>query len=195
MTSPTPAPTPALSISCPTNVTVPSPAGAAVVVMFTAPATTGGVGPVQVSCTRTSGSPFTVGATAVLCTATDAASASTSCSFTVTVTAPVPQLLRTRFLAFGDSTTAGEVTTPTGTRLGDGSVNSRLVVIPSASYPTQLLMQLRARYTGQATAFQVINAGSPGEWAEDGAIRLPGVMSSVRPEAVLLLQGANEIGA
>jgi lysophospholipase L1-like esterase len=67
------------------------------------------------------------------------------------------------------------------------------VVIPSASYPTQLGQQLRARYTAQT--IQVTNAGVPSEWATDGARRLPGVMASVRPEVLLLLEGANELGA
>jgi lysophospholipase L1-like esterase len=69
------------------------------------------------------------------------------------------------------------------------------VIVPSASYPTQLLSQLRARYTSQTSAIQVTNAGRPGEWAEDGVVRLPGVMSSSRPEVVLLLQGSNDVGA
>jgi lysophospholipase L1-like esterase len=138
---------------------------------------------------------FPIGATTVRCTATDAVQASASCSFAVTVTAPVPQITRTKFLAFGDSMTAGEVSRPTGVLTEDDAPNWRLVIVPSAAYPTQLLTLLRGRYTGQASQLQVINAGSPGEWAEDGAIRLPGVLATNRPEVVLLLQGVNEVSA
>ncbi len=91
--------------------------------------------------------------------------------------------------------TAGEVSNPTGRVGADGSPYVRLILIPSASYPTQLLTQLRARYTAQTSELQVTNAGRPGEWAEDGVVRLPGVLASSQPEAVLLLQGSNDIGA
>jgi lysophospholipase L1-like esterase len=129
----------------------------------------------------------------VRCTATDATQATASCSFSVNVNAPVPQLARTKFLAFGDSMTAGEVSRPGTTSLGELGIH--LVLVPSASYPTQLLTQLRTRYTAQMSSLQVTNAGWSGEWAEDGAVRLPGMMSAFRPEAVLLLEGVNEIAA
>jgi lysophospholipase L1-like esterase len=112
----------------------------------------------------------------------------------VTVTA-VPQLARTRFLAFGDSLTAGEVTAPTSASTRDGAPIFTLIVVPSASYPTQLLTQLRARYTGQASALQVTNSSVSGEWAQDGVKRLPNVLANLRPEAVLLLEGYNDLGA
>jgi len=190
-----PGPQVPLSIVCPVNITAASTTGAAVPVTFTAPAATGGVAPLQVSCTRPSGSAFAVGATTVQCTATDAATtpASAACVFTVTVTPPIPQLSRTRFLAFGDSMTAGEVAASSVSSTSDTGRYERLVLMPALSYPTQLLAQLRVRYTGQSTALQVINAGSPGEWAEDGAIRLPAVMSNLRPEAVFLLEGVNDL--
>jgi lysophospholipase L1-like esterase len=164
-------------------------------VTFPSPTTTGGVSPVQVSCNRTSGSPFPVGTTPVQCTATDAVATSQSCTFTVTVTAQTARLNRTRFLAFGDSLTAGEITVPTTTSRGEGEPNYRLVIVPSASYPTVLATMLRARYASQANSIEVINAGLSGEWAEDGALRLPGLLTSTRPEAVLLLEGVNDIGA
>lgn len=91
--------------------------------------------------------------------------------------------------------TAGEVTRSNGAADGQRGPNLRLVIVPSASYPTQLLTQLRARYTAQLSQLQVMNSGSPGEWAEDGAVRLPGVLASARPEVVLLLEGSNDIGA
>ena len=57
------------------------------------------------------GDVFPVGPTRVTCTATDAAAATATCGFDVNVQR-VPQLTRTKFLAFGDSVTAGEVTAP-----------------------------------------------------------------------------------
>jgi lysophospholipase L1-like esterase len=204
-TSPTPAPgqtpvtnppgTPALTITCPTTQSVESANGSPVAVSFSAPSTTGGVAPVQVSCTRTSGSLFSVGTTEVQCSATDAAPTTRSCVFSVNVTPPLPQLSRTRFLAFGDSTTSGEVPVPMSVPLREGSPDYRLIIVPSASYPSQLLSLLRARYTGQASALEMTNSGFPTEWAEDGALRLPGVLSNVRPQAVLLLEGVNDIAA
>lgn len=184
--------TPTLTITCPPNITASTTAGS-VPVTFATPTTNGGVAPVQVSCTRQSGSQFAVGTTPVQCTATDAAASWTSCVFSVTVTALVPRLTRTRFLAFGDSMTSGEITVPAGTSSAGQHIG--FIVVPAASYPTQLATQLRARYTDQASAIQVINSGVPGEWAQDGFKRLPGVMRSVLPEAVLLLEGYNDLGA
>jgi lysophospholipase L1-like esterase len=166
-----------------------------VAVTFTAASASGGVAPVQLSCTRESGSPFAVGATTVQCTATDAAAQTTSCIFTVTVTAAIPRLSRTKFLAFGDSFTAGEVSFPTSRRLSDGLPIFQMAIVPSAAYPTQLTSLLRGRYTAQAASIEVTNGGSPGEWSEDGSKRLPGLMSTLRPEAVLLLHGVNELAA
>jgi lysophospholipase L1-like esterase len=186
---------PALTITCPASPTVTAQNASGIQVTFAMPVTAGGTAPVQTSCTPASASLFPVGTTTVRCTVTDAGQRTNSCSFNVTVMAPVPQLTRTRFLAFGDSLTVGEVTQPTGMRASDGSPYLRLVVVPAASYPTQLLTQLRGRYTGQTTQLQVANSGNAAEWAEDGAKRLPGVLANARPEAVLLLEGINDISA
>ncbi len=206
-TAPTPPPTTAppapttqpLTISCPPPQAAASPNGNPVMVTYPAATTTGGAvradgtSLATVACTPPSASLFSVGATQVRCTAT-AAAETTSCTFTVTVTPPVPRLSRTRFLAFGDSFTAGEVTVPTVARLSNGP-NDKLIVVPAAAYPTQLLSRLRARYTAQTAVIEVTNAGLPGEWAEDGMIRLPRLLSASRPEAVLLLHGNNELAA
>jgi lysophospholipase L1-like esterase len=128
----------------------------------------------------------------VQCTASDSAGRSASCTFNVTVTAPQPRLTRTRFLAFGDSMTAGEVAAATG--FGSGQ-NTRLVLDPASSYPTRLQALLRARYTAQASTIDVINAGRSGEWAQDGASRFESVVSTARPEVVILFEGANDLGA
>ena len=97
-------------------------------------------------------------------------------------------LLRTRFLAFGDSITAGEVTAPLGAS-GPSSLSTKLVVLPTASYPSQLLSMLQARYPEQASALAVINMGIPGETVLEGEVRFPAAMISSRAEAVLLMEG------
>ena len=189
--------TPALAIGCPANVSVSAAltsAAPTTTVSYPAPTTSGGVAPISVSCTRPSGSAFGAGTTSVQCTATDTAAASASCSFSVTVTA-IPQITRTRFLAFGDSFTAGEVSAPTGMTLSDGTPSVKLIVVPAASYPTQLLSLLRARYTTQSASLAMTNSSVPGEWAQDGVKRLPNVLANLRPEAVLLLEGYNDLGA
>ena len=99
-----------------------------------------------------------------------------------------PRISRTRFLAFGDSFTAGEVTSPTA--LAPGSIH-KLVIVPAASYPSQLLTQLRLTYSAQASSILVINGGEPGERILDGNQRFPGVFEANRPEVVLLMEGAN----
>lgn len=110
-----------------------------------------------------------------------------------------PTLSRTRFLAFGDSMTAGEVTVPVGLRPdfpGAGVLNppSRaMILVPTASYPTQLLSMLHSRYTGQAATVAVTNSGKPGEYSFDAVVRLPESLTVEKPEVVLLLHGANDL--
>lgn len=128
------------------------------------------------------------------CTATDALANSAACSFTITING-APQLTLTKFLAFGDSFTAGEITNPIASTGTEPTPNFTLAVIPTASYPTLLAGLLRGRYSGQAAAIEVINSGVPGEGAEAGARRLPGVMANARPQVLLLLEGANELSA
>ena len=106
-----------------------------------------------------------------------------------TTPTPAPRLSRTRFLAFGDSFTAGEVTNP-----GSVTPSSRLgtlVLVPSASYPTVLEARLRTTYTSQATVISVTNAGLAGERILDGAQRFPSVYDNTRPEVVLIQEGGN----
>ena len=103
-------------------------------------------------------------------------------------TPAAPKISRTRFLAFGDSFTAGEVTTPTAAAT---ATFHKQIVVPAASYPTQLETLLRARYTSQAASISVFNAGEPSERILDGNLRFPGVFAANRPEVVLLMEGAN----
>ena len=99
-----------------------------------------------------------------------------------------PRLSRTRFLAFGDSFTAGEVTNPTSVV---PSGIHKLILVPTASYPTQLQAQLRTTYSSQAGSIAVVNSGEASERILDGNQRFPGVFDANRPEVVLLMEGAN----
>jgi lysophospholipase L1-like esterase len=133
----------------------------------------------------------------VLCTAVDAARQSVSCQFSVTVvfTIEAPRITRTKFLAFGDSLTAGEITVPVPGLTRAGHPNGKLAIVPAASYPAQLQNRLRSRYTTQASSIEVTNAGLPGEWAQDAVSRFASVMTSVRPEVVIIAEGYNDAGS
>jgi lysophospholipase L1-like esterase len=101
---------------------------------------------------------------------------------------PTARISRTRFLAFGDSFTAGEVTSPIAT--ATQSIG-KLVLVPAASYPSQLQTQLRVTYTEQGTSIFVTNSGEAGERILDGNQRFPGVFDANRPEVLLIMEGAN----
>lgn len=180
-TAPTSPPPPVpLVVSCPGNVEATSIGGESVVVTFAPPTTTGGTPPVTVVCSPASGSSFAVGTTAVTCTGTDAAGVARSCGLTVVVRL-APRLLKTRFLAFGDSLTEGVVSLP-------------LPECPlgfAESYPTKLLASLSSRYVSQTIT--MVNAGLAGEQAAQGVLRLPGVLAREAPEVLLLLDGANDL--
>lgn len=195
-TSPTPPPPPAgaPTVTCPADITAASTNGLPVPVPYTAPTATGGVAPVSVSCVPAPGSAFIVGNTMVSCTATASDNQTGTCSFQVTITPPQPRISKTNFLAFGDSMTQGEVTTPVVTSSDTQGFSSfRLQIVPAAAYPRQLQLLLAARYTQQTIV--VTNQGRAGETATAGAQRFPGVMSTTRPEVVLLLAGANDLSA
>ena len=104
-------------------------------------------------------------------------------------TGPTPnpaRLSRTKFLAFGDSFTAGEVTSP----VSQSGIH-KLIVVPAASYPSVLQSQLRAAFAAQSASITVQNSGEPGERILDGSQRFPGVFDASRPEVVLLMEGGN----
>jgi len=124
----------------------------------------------------------------------------TACSgSTPTGPSTQPSLSRTRFLAFGDSMTAGEVTVPVGLRADLPGADARLprsgpmVLVPSASYPTQLLSMLQSRFARQAASVAVTNAGKPGEYSFEARERFAEALAAERPEVVLLLHGANDL--
>jgi lysophospholipase L1-like esterase len=90
----------------------------------------------------------------------------------------------TRFLAFGDSFTEGQNGRP-------GRFGERFVDVPN-SYPTKLERLLNTEYPGQSIV--VANRGFGGELIEDGLRRrLPDVLGRERPEALLLLDGYNNL--
>jgi len=177
-TKPTP-PTPpaAPAVTCPQPLSLTSKDGKAMEVTFQPPSTTGGSPPVNVSCTPASGASFPIGSTTVTCTATDALTRQATCNFGVTVASP-PMLTagRTLFMAFGDSMTEGKVHTATD--------------FPT-SYSRWLQGLLQTRYTAQAPV--VVNVAVGGELATTGVTRLPGQLAAVRPQIVLLMEGANDL--
>jgi lysophospholipase L1-like esterase len=205
-TAPTPTPTPtppvtnppptaaAPTLTCPAPTSTSTLAAAGTAVTFATPPAAGGQEPVTVSCTPASGSTFAIGTTQVACTATDALSRTASCSFPVTVSR-IPQLSLTKFLAIGDSVTAGEVTEPiTGAApTSDGFPAYKLVVVPSAAYPTVLRGLLTARYPQQSIS--LVNEGLAGEGASEATAmpRFVSAMATHRPQVVLILTGYNDI--
>jgi lysophospholipase L1-like esterase len=146
----------------------------------------GGASPVITSCTPVSGTLFGIGTTTVSCTATDNRQRVDSCSFPVVVQAPA-RISLTRFVAFGDSITRGE----------DGNAISLVprffpqVILVDKAYPLVLQQQLAFRYTTQAV--QVVNEGTPGEYA--GWTTTPGRFAAVTRnyDAVLLMEGTNDL--
>jgi lysophospholipase L1-like esterase len=107
---------------------------------------------------------------------------------------PQPQAIgATRFLAFGDSITAGVQSSFDGLFLFDD--------LPG-SYPSRLLPRLQGAYPAQGASFSLINEGVPGEWASDGERRLRAVLDSRagpsvpvgnRTQALLVLEGINDM--
>ncbi|MEO8680965.1 MAG: SGNH/GDSL hydrolase family protein [Vicinamibacterales bacterium] len=101
------------------------------------------------------------------------------------------QLKRTKFLAFGDSITAGEISEPT---VSAGRViGFKLIQVLSAAYPTVLSSMLLSQYASQAPSIVVTNAGLSAEKAEFALPRFNTALDIYRPEVVLLMEGYNDI--
>lgn len=90
----------------------------------------------------------------------------------------------TRFLAFGDSITFGYGASSDGAFVYDHSGHS---------YPVRLRLALNQYHAPQV--FTVISDGVPGEWALDGARRIQASITTHRPQALLLLEGINDLGS
>ena len=194
-TPPTPPPPVAVAdpptITCPTSVQASTISANGTTVRFDLPPTEKGKDPVNVACTPASGSNFPIGPTSVECRATDALDRSAACSLIVQVT-KLASLSKTRFLAFGDSITAGEVTFPIGTT-ALGAPSFKLVLVPSAAYPTILAKTLQATYKAQEDLITVANYGVGGEKAAVARDRFIAALPVVRPDAVLIMMGSNDI--
>jgi lysophospholipase L1-like esterase len=197
MTAPTPPPPPPVAnpplLACADDISRATVNPGGVPVSFDTPTATAGQGTVNVVCSPASGETFPIGSTAVTCTATDSLNRTGTCTFGVTVS-KLAQLSRTRFLAFGDSITAGEVTFPVGPgSLPHAGGFGKLVVVPGAAYPFVLQRTLQGRYPSQADSIIVANYGLGGEKAINARNRYFEALSIVRPEVVLLMHGHNDI--
>lgn len=95
---------------------------------------------------------------------------------------PPNRLGATSFMAFGDSITAGVLSSFDGAFLFDA---------PAQAYNERLLLILNSAHAGQS--FSVINRGAPGERASQGESRLPGELNQHRPRVLLLLEGINDM--
>lgn len=182
----TPAPAAAPTVTCPASMEL-STVHPGVPVSYEPPAAQGGTAPVTVACTPASGQTFPQGTTEVRCTATDRGGLSGACAFTVIVSR-IPTLSKTRFVALGDSVTVGIVATENPA----GDPFYLLREVPDESYPSVLRQLLASRYTTQQIT--VINAGKGGEKAVDAVGRAYSVISTHRPEVLLLLHGYNDLG-
>ncbi len=179
-TAPPPLP-PTLFLTCPGTATAQSVNGDATSVSFNMPQASGGTAPVTTTCSAQSGSSFNVGTSTVNCQAVDSRGQSAACGFIVNVQGP-PRLTVTRFLAFGDSLTAGVLSPAV----------MLLIVSPPESYPFVLQSRLVPRYRQQTPV--VLNEGNAGEQASGtGVQRFRSVLQQNRPEAVLLMEGTNDL--
>ncbi len=159
---------------------------------FGLPAVSGGTSPLGTpTCAPASGATFAIGSTPVTCSVTDAAAHSNSCTFSVSVTKG-PTLAYTRFFAFGDSITAGEV--PSEGLAAALKYQPRLIDF-FLSYPTDLGRDLAIRYQAQAQIdLGVQNQGVQGETTANGLIRLPmTIAGGDKYQVMLLMEGANDL--
>ena len=163
-------------ITCPADVTLGEVRTTSQEVTYPAPTTSGGAAPLNVTCTPASGTQFMLGGTTVACVARDAQSREASCSFRVTLNGFT--LGAKRFLAVGDSLTAGENGLPG-------------IIDTPAAYPTRLAALLNTAYPGQDIV--VVNRGVSGLKAEELEDRVLGIVNAERPDAVLVMVGYNNL--
>jgi lysophospholipase L1-like esterase len=154
-------------------------------VAYDVPVAGKGSPPITVTCTPAAGAAFKNGTTAVTCEATDSRGRKAACTFSVVVT-PVPQLLKTTFMALGDSLTEGVAKVlPSIIKVPDKHFNA------SGSYPELLNAKLTSRYQDQTIT--VIADGWGGETAGEGKLRLQADWSQYNPDALLVMEGTNDI--
>ncbi len=172
-----PPPSPKLQLAGPAQLVLNATSPLGTDVLFDLPKPTGGHEPYQVTCDPGPGAIFPIGETAVSCTATDADMAQASCGFTVRVRV-AQTIAKTKFVAFGDSITAGAV-----------SLVPFITLALSETYPNKLEQFLRQLYPTQEIV--VFNSGKGAEHTGQGAQRLPGVLDAEHPQVVLILEGIN----
>jgi len=170
----------ALAIACPTDQVVQSLNGVDAAVPYSPPQVSGGQTPVESSCAPVSGATHAIGTTTATCSASDELGQTASCSFVLTVQ-PAAQISTVRFLAFGDSLTAGVTSTAVA-----------MILEPSKSYPFKLQQMLASKYPTQTIT--IANAGLPGEFATEGVLRIGGQVAAVGPDVVLIMEGTNDLG-
>ncbi len=190
-------------LSCPPSVERQSVDALPVTISWDLP-TVAGIPVDKGSCSPVSGSAFPIGTSTVVCTA-DQTTLASSCSFSITITPPAPTLRFTRFMAFGDSITAGEVgdsVLPPGVTAREILARLRAVrgrpipgisnvVPPLNAYPTQLHNLLTLAYATQLIS--VANEGLSGERASEGVSRLTASLLAGQPEVLMLFEGFNDI--
>jgi lysophospholipase L1-like esterase len=158
-------------------------------IVYPKPVLTGGSAPITSSCEPRQGTAFPLGTTLVNCSTTDSQQRRAACTFSVTISRSV--LTAERFLAFGDSITAGDD--------GFDVVLSTSFIEEATSYPTGLRLLLQTEFPGQN--FTVINAGVPGEPVRCppvgadtcGVDRLPAELSRHQPQVLMILHGYNDL--
>ncbi|MBP8275032.1 MAG: SGNH/GDSL hydrolase family protein [Acidobacteria bacterium] len=132
----------------------------------------------------------------------------TGCGESPTQPPTGPRLLATNIVAFGDSMTAGEngregtsdpVPASTSCLPGGGATASSepqfrtFFIDAKTSYPTSLQSLLQAVFPRQQIS--VANEGNPGESSDEGATRLPCVLTLRKPQALAILEGVNDLAA
>src|SRR5258708_12408445 len=152
-----PTPIPDMTLTCPADVRVGSVATPRATVTFALPTGIGGKPAISVTCSPQSEASFPLGTTPVACTGTDGVRLAT-CSFKVTLVPPQPVLAVQRFLAFGDSITAGE----------NGEAAPMFIDQPH-SYSWLLAGLLAARHTTQSPL--VTHSGIPADHASHTPFR------------------------
>ena len=190
-------------LSCPPSVERQSVDALPVTIGWDLP-TVAGVPVDKGSCSPVSGSAFPIGTSTVTCTP-DQTTLANSCSFSITITPPDLKLRFTRFMAFGDSITAGEVGNsflPPGVTARELLARLRAArgrpipgisnaVQPLNAYPAQLHNLLTPAYATQLIS--VANEGLSGERAAQGVSRLTASLLAGQPEVLMLFEGFNDI--
>jgi lysophospholipase L1-like esterase len=177
------------TLSCPADISALGHNGVNPVITFDVPVASNGTAPVTVACSPESGSQFNSDVTTVSCVATDVRGRRGVCNFSVTVT-PIPQLSKTTFLAFGDSLTEGVLRLTD--RSGISIPNRNPPVFNTAeSYVEQLYRKMASRYQDQTVT--IIAEGYGGMKAIDDERRERDELDQFKPDALLLLEGTNDL--